>query len=69
MKRDDYSALAAAVFRMASLGGYVLEACSFQGPGHVCAGQARGQDRAHATRTSTGAVITSLTSGAGASSK
>ncbi len=70
VKRNDDGSLAIAVLSVTAAGGDVLETTALQGFADIHTRQVRGNGRAHATRrTSTGAVITSVTSGAGASSK
>lgn len=70
MKGDDGGPLSATVLGVASTGGDVLEPTPLQRLRYGSSGETRGDGGAHAARrTSTGAVITSVTSGAGASSK
>jgi len=70
MHGDDHSPLTIAVLGMAATSGDVDEAASLQRPDHRRSRKALGNGRSHAARrTSMGAVITSVTSGAGASSK
>ncbi len=67
---DDDGPFSPAVLGVTATCGDVLEPAPFQGLGHCGSGETRGDGGTHATRrTSTGAVITSVTSGAGASSK
>jgi hypothetical protein len=70
VERDDGGPLSAAVLGVAATGGDVLEPAPLQGLRYCGSRETRGDSGAHAARrTSTGAVITSVTSGAGASSK